>query len=1272
MSLRWEFTRDGRFNVPYKVEIYDTEFSGSSTVLDTIGNVPVEVEMGTKNADPLEKIKGSSITVRLWGSTGDFNDLFDRNNERFLIKLYINGTHEADFIPIPDMFQDYEEAGEYTFEIKAANLALFRQYQIDDIFDTYWATVGAIPNLQTRIGVIDDIIGELFTIDVVDGVVFQRDGVSSSSPSLFNQYVNPQRLKGLTLYEALELLIPKGHQMRMSRGKIFILPVTEASFVGWDDLSSTTYNDNFVSTKIGGRLSKSRTRLQTYDGVRRFYEPLEADNVVPSGEFELEDFGLTESDIGSSGETEALPQHWSATRGLTGSDWDTYAKLVSGGAAWKIPEAKGNFVDQSSIEAGGTNTWESWSVDSGQVVAGTRLKIDLSFNYVSINRFAHLPIKIKVGSKVLFRGRTISGNLVAGTPEWQDESDGSVRHVDHVLIGARANTGYRDWSFLTPPVPETGSVTVEIETPSVDRGYESRSSAIVGNYVEISSLSIDPSDEDGELLVKSDILAGSTGDVYEYTEGFGDGFTQFNAGAIYDGSSSSTRGLTDSWYYNGNDENVSTDSTSLADLESSYLASQLTTDRDKLTGTLDVYDFIALIDGYRVNYIRTDFRYGRSDIELIEIRDHDIEATVEERKEKKDTDTGNTIDDYTDNNLWNYNQLRAIGELAEDVSAEVTEVGVELDTVVRSGYEYWIVNENELSREDRDAGKYAILPAEVGGETTEYGPGLLDGDTADKLDIESQYINAPKGSLLFKAPGQEELNQVFNEEIVTGVVRVQKEGDIGVLNEEIGSGGSPPGSSQTTIDLKEIPATIELEDNQTLQIYTEAGLIEGVVVDGDQTITAGTDTVTIDSKTFSNYYANGGAKIREPGYSASSRLTNNISATSTNLTSITSLNSHTNIGGGTAYSSLTLKNSTDTNADGVATNASSIASLETHTNIDGGSSYSALTLKSRTDTNENDISTNASAILTAESNISDLQTDSSHVFRQNSAPSQRPSGESLVEGDIWIETDDNDKQHYWTGSSWVVADATASLNLDTRVSTNDGRLDTVEATAVLKVDASGNLASVALEANHDGSSININADQIDINNITFDKSAGTVGSDNYSAGSSGWQIEGNGDAEFNDVRIRGSGSKITDNAELENLSITGTLLLDGGVLQNSSANTKFNSQGITLDGSGSFTSASSLTITDGFDDFEMYGSGLLNEVFLEAKGSWNITLQATGNKITLDSSSIELDSNNLGFYGATSISKQTLSGSSFGGSQVLKDLVIILEDLGLITNNTTP
>jgi hypothetical protein len=81
---------------------------------------------------------------------------------------------------------------------------------------------------------------------------------------------------------------------------------------------------------------------------------------------------------------------------------------------------------------------------------------------------------------------------------------------------------------------------------------------------------------------------------------------------------------------------------------------------------------------------------------------------------------------------------------------------------------------------------------------------------------------------------------------------------------------------------------------------------------------------------------------------------------------------------------------------------------------------------------------------------------------------------------------------------------------------------------VLKVDSNNRVALVRLSADNDsGSEIDISAEQVKINGIIFTEGTvspavpGDIKSSNYLAGADGWKIEGNGDAEFNDVVVRG-------------------------------------------------------------------------------------------------------------------------------------------------------
>src|SRR5699024_7857736 len=66
--------------------------------------------------------------------------------------------------------------------------------------------------------------------------------------------------------------------------------------------------------------------------------------------------------------------------------------------------------------------------------------------------------------------------------------------------------------------------------------------------------------------------------------------------------------------------------------------------------------------------------------------------------------------------------------------------------------------------------------------------------------------------------------------------------------------------------------------------------------------------------------------------------------------------------------------------------------------------------------------------------------------------------------------------------------------------------------------------------------------------------AGTIGSDNFVEAVSGWQIDGDGNAEFNSVALRGG---LLEDSDIRNLTIK-------GAIKNDSEDFLINSQGITL------------------------------------------------------------------------------------------------------------
>jgi hypothetical protein len=74
---------------------------------------------------------------------------------------------------------------------------------------------------------------------------------------------------------------------------------------------------------------------------------------------------------------------------------------------------------------------------------------------------------------------------------------------------------------------------------------------------------------------------------------------------------------------------------------------------------------------------------------------------------------------------------------------------------------------------------------------------------------------------------------------------------------------------------------------------------------------------------------------------------------------------------------------------------------------------------------------------------------------------------------------------------------------------------------------------------------------IEAKTITIKGATGIIKSDNYSAGTLGWQIEGDGDAEFNDVTVRGAvyatSGEFTGTLKVTNIEAGKTLTVNGAI-----------------------------------------------------------------------------------------------------------------------------
>lgn len=181
---------------------------------------------------------------------------------------------------------------------------------------------------------------------------------------------------------------------------------------------------------------------------------------------------------------------------------------------------------------------------------------------------------------------------------------------------------------------------------------------------------------------------------------------------------------------------------------------------------------------------------------------------------------------------------------------------------------------------------------------------------------------------------------------------------------------------------------------------------------------------------------------------------------------------------------------------------------------------------------------NGSHITTESISVDQLQANARGVktYRQSAEPT------NPKEGEIWFKTDEGNAQYWYDGTIWQLSAITpgktiATINLDDGTAQITGNKIQINGDTTFSTgyDPSGKLEAggAASDINNNTTEISggkIAANSMDINTIkTSAMTARTItlsGSDsilkgNFTEGSAGWQIKGNGDAEFNNVTIRG-------------------------------------------------------------------------------------------------------------------------------------------------------
>jgi hypothetical protein len=140
------------------------------------------------------------------------------------------------------------------------------------------------------------------------------------------------------------------------------------------------------------------------------------------------------------------------------------------------------------------------------------------------------------------------------------------------------------------------------------------------------------------------------------------------------------------------------------------------------------------------------------------------------------------------------------------------------------------------------------------------------------VEVQEMYLSTPlpaQSSITVEGAIYTAYNSMDPTKIQLGVERRDLGDSIGTLSANITNGTA----GVTTIELKDIDPTVNIEDNQKLILKNRAGNYDILTANGAQNLESSTGTVTVDSFIPVYDYLVDQAFLYEPSYGSSSRLT---------------------------------------------------------------------------------------------------------------------------------------------------------------------------------------------------------------------------------------------------------------------------------------------------------------------------------------------------------------------------------------------------------------
>src|SRR5690554_3366015 len=783
-NVRWRLEFQDELGRQKRADVLERDYSGSITEVEGAGFSPLTISLQNSGDEKYDTIKSTEISLSIYAGTNfEFEEISTATDKQFKIEVYEDNTLKHVGYVIPEIYTEPYTATPYPVTLRATSLGILNNIRYaDDDGEFYTGVVPAMTVIRRCLDKLD------LGLDIWDSVntweTRMNKGISPLLQVDIDQaaYIVEDRgvVRPMHCIDVLEgVLKPFAVNFFQDYGRWVIIPIEQRAssrpvriFNNSGALQNTIQRDPVESITWIDQDQQLQPRPIVRE-VESEYEHRTIPDLIRTGGFDTDFNDPDNPQFGG------LPERWEYSNtsdfiGFSGTTDGTtlFAPLRNddggpGSLQMVVNPVRGG-QNGRWIRGGAFIEYKGDEITPGD----QEYILSLKFRYRVCAPGTTGPRGSQVADRKPFRQRiqVRIGNQYLGADGSMSTSPTDIEIED--LTTARSEEVYTTFGLLSDMTNAAGQIRVRIYRPEIEGvapALENKGEDV--DFAKYPFISLDYL-PDGEEQPEFTTFIGerdveSFANAVQYPVIHGDGPTN-----LHDRSFLFNDSRTESW--TRGDLTGSITEIAINEIFREYQQrSNVINGTQRCAGLFDRY-FAEFGEAYTPISGTYDERMCFFNGQNIQIQAGDVHGTI---REITDRPGGSTAGGSGGREVWNrwVERLLAIGILAEDIDREErTAILCELDNPIRRGLTYWVVNSNELSETDRWAGIYPFVPVLVDEQgnpvedeeddtVVRYGPGLIS------VPIESAFFSAPEGSMIVKAPGQDETEAGETEEDIDDI-----------------------------------------------------------------------------------------------------------------------------------------------------------------------------------------------------------------------------------------------------------------------------------------------------------------------------------------------------------------------------------------------------------------------------------------------------------------------------------------------------------------------